>query len=587
MPWRCLLSLSWVFARPAPTVSVVRHYLAVLILMAVLPVAAPSTPRQPSARSSTSNSLVVVLEESGRPIFYRLDGSMRFPAGRVMSLSSNPKVSAAVSDPFASSDDPRSREQWGIRSIGAPAAWKRSRGAGEVVAVLDTGVDATHEDLLGKVLEGVDLIDGGVVDDPNGHGTHVAGIIAAVEGNKLGVSGAAPDAKILPVRVLDANGIGDHEVIASGIVWAVDHGADVLNLSLGGSEDSEVLRVAVGYAVARGVVVVAAGGNDRLAGNNTSYPAAYPNVIAVAASGPDGRSAMFSNTGSYIDIAAPGFAIVSTVPGGYGYLSGTSQASPFVAAAVAILLGAGTSSEAVESALKSSARDVETPGSDQFTGAGFLDIAAAVGEPATNPGLTPPNLVDPTLPSLPVPVLPGFTVPDGTPNPGLPTLPPTTPVAMRRLALVSAPSSVPYGEKFAVTVVLNGCTSCRVSVRTPDGSSKLRSVDGRSLKFYFVARSSGAVVAYVDGSEVGSTKVVVTAQIVVSAVLRKVSTLSVSGTMYPAAGRVSLQRLTSGEWVTVSSTSTRTGKYAMSTKALRGLYRVVGPTGSASRTFAG
>jgi serine protease len=569
----------------APTVDAVRHYLAVLILSAVLPTTPLDASGQPPVLQD--RGLVAVLEQSGRPVFYRLDGSGRFPSGRLVAISNNPKASTATTDPFESSDDPRSREQWGVRSTGAPAAWKRGRGAGEVVAVLDTGLDMTHEDLRGQVLEGVDLVDGGVMDDPNGHGTHVAGIIAAVSGNKVGVSGVAPDAKILPVRVLDADGIGDHEVIASGIVWAVDHGADVLNLSLGGSEDSEVLRVAVGYAVSHGVVVVAAGGNGRLTGNRTTYPAAYPGVVAVAAGGPDGRSAMFSNTGSYIDIAAPGFAIVSTVPGGYGYLSGTSQAAPFVAAGAAILLGAGTPSGGVESQMRSTTRDVENVGPDQSTGDGFLDIAAALGEPATNPGLTPPNLVDPSLPSTPVPALPGFTLPDGATNPAVPPLPPVAPIPMRRLVLVSAPASVPYGGKFTVEISLSGCTSCKVSVRTPDGASKLRSVTGRSASFDFVARKSGTVTAYIDGAEVGSTRIAVGTRITVATVARKVSTISVSGTVYPATSKVSLQRLTSGTWTTVSSATIRSGRYSISVRGLRGLYRVVDASGSASRTFVG
>jgi serine protease len=193
--------------------------------------------------------------------------------------------------------DPLRNLQWDLPRINAPTAWSQSTGTGVTVAVVDTGVDSTHPDLAGQVLPGGDFITGteGQAIDPNGHGTHVAGTIAAIAGNNVGVAGVAPDAKILPVRVLGADGGGYMSTAAQGVVYAAEHGADVINLSLSATTPTEAMTNAVAYARSKNVVVVAAAGNMRAQGSPVSYPAANDGVIAVAATDSADKAAPFSN----------------------------------------------------------------------------------------------------------------------------------------------------------------------------------------------------------------------------------------------------------------------------------------------------
>ena len=177
--------------------------------------------------------------------------------------------------------------------------------------------------------------------DPAGHGTHVAGIIAAHANNGVGIAGAAPGVKILPVRVLDASGSGSSSDVAEGIIWAADHGARVINLSLGGGP-SPGMQIAMQYALSKQVVTFAAAGNAYQDGNLPTYPAAYPEAIAVAAIDSNLQHADFSNTGSYVDLAAPGDLIWSTYGQGhsqYALMSGTSMATPYATATAALVLG--------------------------------------------------------------------------------------------------------------------------------------------------------------------------------------------------------------------------------------------------------
>src|SRR4051812_32929197 len=233
----------------------------------------------------------------------------------------------------------------------------------ETLAVVDTGVDATHPDLTGRVLAGYNAISGSSnAADDNGHGTVVAGIAAADRDNGIGSFGVDPSTKILPVKVLDATGTGTVANIAKGITWAVDHGATVINLSLGSPTDSSTLRSAVNYAIARNVVVVAAAGND---GSTTpDYPAAYPGVIAVGAvANDDPVNPMlddYSNRGSWVSLVARGDDMVGPLPGGhYGIGSGTSFAAPIVAGAATLVLGKYTGMSAADARrrLESTAAD--------------------------------------------------------------------------------------------------------------------------------------------------------------------------------------------------------------------------------------
>jgi subtilisin family serine protease len=266
-----------------------------------------------------------------------------------------------------------------------------------VVAVVDTGVDLTHPDLVENILPGTTYLNGkqlGLPKDDNGHGTHVSGTIAA-RINGIGVVGVAPGVKILPVKVLDADGSGSSSDVASGIKWAADHGANVINLSLGGTVDSSVVYNAVNYALQKGVVVVAAGGNSngsKKCNNCTSYPAAYPGVLAVAAVDELGVVADFSNYGDYIAIAAPGEknkyeGIWSTYPGGnYEELSGTSMASPHVAGLAAQILSVhpGYSVAQVTAAIEKTALLVNSTGWNPYYGFGIIQVDKAVAYDASS-----------------------------------------------------------------------------------------------------------------------------------------------------------------------------------------------------------
>ena len=254
-------------------------------------------------------------------------------------------------------------QQWGPKRVEAPAAWEATRGsASVVVAVVDTGVDATHPDLAGAVLPGFDFVnnDALAVDD-NGHGTAAAGVIAARTNNLVGAAGVCWNCSIMPVKVLSAEGWGSTSAIASGILWAVAHGADVINLSLGGTGTTTALADAVAYATSQGVIVIAAAGNN---GNATRfYPAAYTDVISVA--GTDSSDARYdwSNYGSWVQFAAPGCNVAVDAGGGYVNFCGTSSAAPIVSgiAGLAHALEPELSNGTFVDALRSAAVSIGSP----------------------------------------------------------------------------------------------------------------------------------------------------------------------------------------------------------------------------------
>lgn len=266
------------------------------------------------------------------------------------------------------------------------------------VAVLDTGVFAGHPELKGRVLSGREILTEGprtgkpgTIDD-DGHGTHVAGIIGAAandtdsKGNPSPIDGFAQHVQILPVKVLNRGGEGWTSDFTKGVIWAVDQGAKVLNLSLGGRQGDPNLRAAIRYARSKGVVVVAAAGNDG-AGAPISYPAAYPETISVAATSRSDYWASFSSVRNDVDISAPGHEIVSLAPHfaptPYAYMSGTSMAAPAVTGSIASLMSSGITGNQAYGALVASAKDVAggrlgiSFGTDAFTGAGRINVAAA------------------------------------------------------------------------------------------------------------------------------------------------------------------------------------------------------------------
>ncbi len=295
--------------------------------------------------------------------------------------------------PVAAPNDPLWGREWGPEAIGARDAWALTEGRPEiVVAVLDTGVDLRHPDLRGRLIPGTDVGSGDSnPTDENGHGTHVAGIVAAASGNARGVSGTAPHVVVMPVKVANDNGSIWDVTVARGMDWAIARGARVINLSLGGINASPTVNAAIDRARSRGVVVVAAAGNE---GGAVSQPAAYAPTLAVAAvtdlgeaygaPGTAGRyvHAAYSNSGPEVDLAAPGTSIISTIPvraGSYAVISGTSMATPFVSAAAALVLSRNPSLTAaeVEAALVGTALDLGAPGPDPETGAGLLRVGAA------------------------------------------------------------------------------------------------------------------------------------------------------------------------------------------------------------------
>ncbi|MFF9352202.1 type VII secretion-associated serine protease mycosin [Streptomyces sp. NPDC014734] len=290
-------------------------------------------------------------------------------------------------------------QQWGLDALHTERAWQTTRGKGITVAVVDTGVDGSLPDLAGQVLPGKDMIGFGAARGDRSwarHGTAMAGIIAGRghgAGREDGVLGVAPEAKILPVRViLEASDPARTKAresrgtaLADGIRWAADHGADVINLSLG--DDSESAHpepgedAAIQYALKKGAVVVASSGNGGEKGDRTSYPAAYPGVIAVAAVDRYGTHAAFSTRRWYTTVSAPGVDIVVPAPDHQYYVEwGTSAAAAFVSGAVALVRAAhpGLTPAQIKRLLTDTARGAPATGRDDARGYGIVDPAAAI-----------------------------------------------------------------------------------------------------------------------------------------------------------------------------------------------------------------
>src|SRR5262245_1072795 len=336
-------------------------------------------------------------------------------------------------------NDPLFPDQWALKHVGATCAWQSGIGSPDVtVAVVDSGVDLTHPDLVGRLRgDGHDFVDGD--DDPsdeNGHGTNVAGIIAETLDNGEGGAGLAPGVMILPVRVMNAKGSGSDRAMARGVRYAADKGAKVINLSLGATltigadTESELVTAAIRYAQDKGALVIVAAGNDfvplpnAIVGDN-------PDALVVAATDDDDRKADFSNSGAWIGVAAPGVHILSTMPTyevyltgddgprderfeqNYDYMSGTSQATPLVSALAALLFSAHPDWDAgqVAQAIKDHAADISKQNrklaAKGFLGAGRIDACATLGGQAAAQPTAPPE------PEATAPAGPEATAPRG------------------------------------------------------------------------------------------------------------------------------------------------------------------------------
>jgi len=324
-----------------------------------------------------------------------IPGTTAVEADTPTHLDFDPNDTYYLTDPWGTGG------QWDMRITGMSSAWDLQRGLANVtVAVVDTGADYAHPDLAPALLPGRFLVSapsascsGKTAQDDNGHGTHVAGTIAALGGNGRGIAGAAFGVRILPLKTLDCTGAGWDSDMAEAITSASDAGARVINVSVGSTAASQTLRAAVDYATSHGSLVVAAAGNCGVTSsscptvNVTNYPAAFPNALAVGATDASDQPASFSTAGSYVAVSAPGARILSTFPttlpsqiNGYALFSGTSMATPHVSGLAALLISAAPAATVsqLRTAIVSTAKDVGAPGPDSKSGNGRIDALAAL-----------------------------------------------------------------------------------------------------------------------------------------------------------------------------------------------------------------
>lgn len=350
---------------------------------------------------------------------------------------------------WAAPNDPGWDQQWNLQKIRADRAWATSKGSGIVIAIVDTGVDLNHIDLKGRLVAGMDFVNGGAPQDDNGHGTFMAGIAAAATGNGQGVASVAPSAKIMPVKVLGSDGVGEPETVADGIRWAVAHGADVINLSLAETSGGGIqlpfdffsnsdLDDAIRDAAAAGRFVAVAAGNDFKdgGGSQTAYDATVSGVLVVGASTSGDKRAAYSNYGSGLDVLAPGGGsssdprseackpnspVVSTYwraneSDQYGAGCGTSMAVAHVSGLAALLMARGYSAAGAAQRINSTAKDIGASGYDSQTGHGRIDAYSAVGAASAPP-------------------------PGPAPKPA-----PKQPVAKKKVAAQASPGAVPTAK---------------------------------------------------------------------------------------------------------------------------------------------
>jgi subtilisin family serine protease len=356
--------------------------------------------------------LVTVKDGSAADALSRLEGNP------LLSFVEPNALAVALNEP----NDALWSRQWNMRIIQAPQGWDLSTGSGDVVvAILDSGIDLTHPDLRDRIVAGYDFVENDASpQDEFGHGTHVAGIAAAIGNNGEGVAGVSWGARIMPVRVLGPEGEGNVFGIVQGIVWAADKGARVENMSLGspflamladrGVQGGAAMQAAIDYAHSHNVLVVVAAGNEYDKGNMPSYPAAFPHVLAVAATNDQDRHSYYSSAGTYVDIAAPGgeasepddpHGVISTLPNyevgitregyptGYGAAQGTSMAAPHVTGLAALIwsVNPDLSNDQVQAIIEASADDLGRPGWDGCFGAGRINVDRAL--KATSDGRIP------------------------------------------------------------------------------------------------------------------------------------------------------------------------------------------------------
>jgi subtilisin family serine protease len=275
-------------------------------------------------------------------------------------------------------NDPGFPSQPNMLTIDAPGGWQYFTGStGVIVAIIDTGINFSNSDFAGRIVQGYDFVNGDdVAMDDNGHGTHIAGIVAATGNNGAGVAGLDWSAKIMPIKVLNSAGNGTELNVYQGIMYAVDHGAQIINLSLGMVGNSALVASAVEYAYQHGVTVVAASGNT---GTAVNFPASLPHVIAVGAVDDNENQLAFSNYGNELDLVAPGKDVLSTGINGPVYRTGTSMAAAHVSGLASLLKGISPiSSDVIKYTMESSAKDLGATGWDSIFGSGLIRVKNAI-----------------------------------------------------------------------------------------------------------------------------------------------------------------------------------------------------------------
>ena len=352
----------------------------------------------------------------------------------------------AVAQILDEPDDPYFTQQWGMYQVEGPQAWDITQGSTSVrIAILDTGIDLEHPDLASKIVASVNFTTSPTAD-ANGasHGTHVAGIAAAITNNALGVAGLGRNCSLMNVKVLGDDGYGSYSWIARGITWAADNAANVINMSLGGTSSSSTLESAVNYAWNKGVVVIAAAGNE--ATTSALYPAYYANCIAVGATDRNDQLTSFSNHGSWVDVAAPGIGIYSTKPDGlYCLMSGTSMATPHVAGLASLVFSLVSDSNSnsrlndeVRSRIESTC---DNTGID--VAYGRINAYRAIQGTASNPAPAPTPTPSPTITPTPTPAPTTAPTPTPTPAPVPTTTPPPTPAPVPTTTPAPTPTPTP------------------------------------------------------------------------------------------------------------------------------------------------